>query len=181
MALLDTLIPNASADIVAVFDENFSQVFENARPVKAMVKEYAKVMEHPIETGATITDHRVIQPIEIELSMILASDDYRSVYQQIRQLYLDATLLTVQTKTATYENMLISEMPHDEDPDQFDSVILALRMKEVDFVTATFGTLPASKVANPVNASTTQSGEKQSKAVTTRQSILAESIFGRSQ
>lgn len=163
MPLLDTLIPSASSDVVAVFDQNFTQVFEKARPMKIRISEFAKVMEHPIETGATITDHRVIEPIEIEIDIIMTSADYRSVYQQIRQLYIDATLLTVQSRTANYSNMLISEIPHDEDPDVFDAVILTIKMKEVFFVTAQFGTLPPSAVANPVNASTQEQGNQQTK------------------
>lgn len=161
MGLLDVRLPNASADTVAVFDENFNQVFSNARPIKAKIYESAKVMEHPVETGVTVTDHRVIEPVEIELSMILTAADYRSVFQQIKQIYIDATLLTVQTKTDSYQNMIISAMPHDEDPELFDAVAVAVKLEEVKFVTAQFGTLPASKVANPTNASTIQKGEQQ--------------------
>lgn len=161
MGLLDVRLPNFSADAVAVFDEGFNQVFENARPIKAKVYESAKVMEHPVETGVMVTDHRVINPVEIELSLILTALDYRSVYQQIKQIYRDATLLTVQTKTDSYLNMIISDMPHDEDPDLFDAIAIAVKLKEVLYVTAQFGTLPASRVANPVNASTVQKGEQQ--------------------
>lgn len=163
MPLTDLRLPNASADVVAVFDKNFNQVFVNARPIKAMISEQAKVMEHPIETGAVITDHRIIQPVEIELSLILIASDYRNVYQQIKQLYRAGEILTVQTRTDTYQNMLIQKLPHDEDPEMFDVVALALGLKEAQFVTAQFGTLPASKVRDATDASTTQKGQQTTK------------------
>ena len=55
-------------------------------------------MEHPVESGAVITDHRIVMPIEIDLSLILASADYTDVYKAIRQYYYAATLLTIQTR-----------------------------------------------------------------------------------
>ena len=163
MPLLNVKVPNASADVVAIFDENFNQVFENGRPIKAMVNEDSKVMEHPVETGATITDHSIILPVEIELSLILDSENYRNTYQQIKTLFKSRKLLTVQTKTDSYRNMLIQKIPHDEDPELFDVIAIAVSLKEVLFVTAQFGTLPASKVANKSNASTVQKGEQQAK------------------
>lgn len=160
MPLTNLRIPSASADVVAVFDENFNQVFANARAIKANVNEYSKVMEHPVEDGTTITDHTVVQPTEIELSLMLIVDP-RSVFQQIKQLYLTRTLLTVQTRSDSYTSMLISDMPHDEDPDIFNVLPLALKLKEVIFVTAQFGTLPAKKVKDKNMASTSQKGEQQ--------------------
>lgn len=172
MPLNNVLVPNASADIVAVFDDNFNQVFVNGRPIKAIVNEDSKVMEHPVETGATITDHSIILPVEIELSLILSADEYRNVYQQIKQVFFGRRLLTVQTKTDSYRNMLIQKLPHDEDPELFNVIALALSLKEVLFVTPQFGTLPASKVANKSNASTVNRGEQQSQGAAGTPSII---------
>ena len=160
MPLTNLKVPNASADVVAIFDKNFNQVFENARPIKAMVNEDSKVMEHPIETGSVITDRQVFLPVAIELSMILTPDSYRDTYQQIKQLWRRGEILTVQTRTDTYFNMLIQKPPHDEDPELFDVIALALSLKEAQFVTAQYGTLPASKVANKTDASTVQKGQQ---------------------
>lgn len=180
--LTDLLLANYTTDVVGVFDSNFNPLFTGAKPIKAAINESTKVMEHPVETGITITDHKVIQPVEIQLSLILPSggrfsgDTYRSVFQQIKQAYIKGTLLTVQTKAATYRNMIISDMPHDEDPEMYDAIALAVRLREVLFVTATFGTLPASKVRNKTNASTTQRGQQtgtSTSGTAAEQSILA--------
>lgn len=177
MSLLNILIPSSSADAVAVFDDSFNQVFEQANSMKVNVIETSKVMEHPVEDGTTITDHRVLMPDEIELSLILSGSNFRSVYQQIKQIYRAGTLLTVQTKTDTYSNMIISDMPHDESGDMFDAVLIAVRMKQVLFVTAQFGTLPQSKVANKSQSSTVKKGQQQSTAATPEQTARGSLLY----
>lgn len=161
MSLISALLPNFSADVVAVFDQSFNQLFDGARPLKASINESAKVMEHPVETGVVITDHKIINPIDIELSMLLTPATYTDVYGQIKQTFLAGSLLTVQTRTASYPNMLIAEMPHEEDPGMFDVIALALKLHEVQFVQAQYGTLPPSKVKKKSNASTADKGQVQ--------------------
>lgn len=123
-------------DQVGVFDQNFNQVFAAARTMKAVIKEEARAMEHPLETGAVITDHRIILPVEIELSMFVQSGDVQDIYQEIRQYYLNSTLLLVQTRTTVYANQFIVGMPHEEDPDQFDAITIGLKLKQAQVVTS---------------------------------------------
>lgn len=155
--IIDNLLPSAAIDYVAVFTQDFTQVFTKARAIKAVVKEQAKVMEHPVESGAIITDHRIILPVEIELSLILQAPDYQDVYKTIRQFYLNGTLLVVQTRSGIYENQLISGMPHEEDPAQYNALAIALSLKQVQFVTAQFGVVPK----NPKNSNTVDRGTQQ--------------------
>lgn len=169
----------ASQDVVGVFDSNFNQIFEEARAIKATVKEEAKVMEHPLEDGSTITDHKIILPTEIELSLIIQAEDYKSVYDKIKEFYLGTELLSVQTRTGEYSSMVIQAMPHDETADMFDTVAIAMRLKEVKLVQAQFGGLPPRKVADPNNASTVKKGEQQAQGTTEeRKGSVLSRIFG---
>lgn len=174
-------IPNFAIDVVAVFDQDYTQLFQNARPIKAIVKEDSKVMEHPLETGATIIDHRIIQPIEIEMSLILNRDDYQDAYQTIKQLFLNATLLIVQTRSATYTNQLIQSMPHDEDPEFYNTLLLTLKLKEVQFVTSKTEPVPKNKN----NISTVNRGNIEPTSATSSQeasgSFIFDQTFGRKQ
>lgn len=145
-------------DVVAVLTADFKQVFVKARAVKAAVVRASKTMEHPLETGATVVDYSIILPVTIELSLILASDDYKAVYQQVRDLFLQRTLLTVQTRVDSFASMLIEKMPHEETSDMFDGVALALSLREALFVTPQFSNL---KVASPQNSTTVQRGQQQ--------------------
>lgn len=149
-------------DVVGVYDDTFRQLFEAARAIKASVKEDSKLMEHPVETGATITDFSIILPIEIELSLIASGvDAYRAVYGQIKQAFSGRNVLAVQTWTGLYRNMIIQSMPHEEDPALADAIAIALKLKEVVIVEAQYAALPARKVRNPANSSTVARGQQQ--------------------
>ena len=166
MVFIDGFIPSFASDTVAIFTQDYTQLFKNARAIKANVKEEAKVMEHPIETGATIVDHRIILPTEIELSLILLSIDYQTVYHQIRDYYYNSTLMIVQTRSGSYPNQLIQSMPHEEDPTQYDVLTLVLNLKQVQFAVAQYGTTPK----NPSNVNTSNRGTQQGTPATDSQS-----------
>lgn len=148
-------------DVLAVLDADLNQVFADARAIKATIARGSKAMEHPLETGATITDHRIILPVGIELALILSSEDYAAVYQQVRDLFIKGTLLTVQTRVDSFPSMLIEKMPHDESPDMLDGVALALSLKEALFVEPQFSTLKVEKVAKPKDSTTVKRGQQQ--------------------
>jgi hypothetical protein len=163
-----------ATDVVCVLDANLSQVFATARPIKAVIKEESKAMEHPLETGAIVTDHRVILPVEIELSLVLSAEDYRGTYRQIRDLFYKGELLTVQTRTESYRSMVIASMPHEENADAFDVVMQALTLKEAQYVEAQF---TDAKVARPRDSRTVQRGEQQPKAAPERGGSILSRLF----
>lgn len=183
MALLNAIqnevLYYLGVDAVGVFtSDNFTQVFPEARPLKVRIKEEAKLMEHPVETGAVITDHEIFLPIELELSLIIQAVNYKDVYQTIKQFYLKGTLLAVQTKADLYTNQIIAGLPHEEDPETFDTLVIALKMKEVQFVTPQFGIVPRNKTSMP----TVDRGNQQTTAATTDQqdksSVLFKGFYG---
>lgn len=154
------MIATNAQDVVAVLNSSFAQVFGNARALKVAIGRASKAMEHPLETGATVTDHRVLLPVTAELSMVLSTEDYRATYQQIKELYTRGELLTVQTRVDSFTSMLIEKMPHEETPDMVDGVAVALSLKEAKFVTAQFSPL---KVAKPKDSNTVKRGQQQPK------------------
>lgn len=162
MSIYGATVAGASMDAVAVLgQESFGQMFPLARQMKVSARVESKLMEHPLENGATIVDHRVILPKAIELSLFLESGNYRDTYQQIQAAFEAGTLLIVQTRASSFTNLVIEAMPHDEDPTTFDSIVLSLRLKEAKFITPSYGTLPPRKTANKSQASTVKKGQQQ--------------------
>lgn len=157
----DTQTSSAAVDVVAVLDADLNQLFPDARPVKATIKEESKAMEHPLETGALTVDHRVLLPTEIELQCLLTREEYAETFQRVKDVYLAADLCTVQTRVDSYDNMLILAMPHEESADVLDGVTLIVQMRHVMFVTAEFRDLPKVKPANLKNSKTVQRGEQR--------------------
>jgi hypothetical protein len=155
--IINTLLPSAAVDAVAIYDQNYNQLFQQAKSIKVVVKENSKLMEHPLETGSILTDHRIILPTEIEMSLVLSSTDYTDVYKSISQYYYNATLLIVQTRAAIYANQLIEAIPHEEDPNMYDALTIALSLKQILLVSAQYA--PAPKYSS--NTSTQNRGTQQ--------------------
>lgn len=140
----------------------FPQYLQRARPVKLLVRQTLRPMEHPLETGAIITDHVIILPNEIEIEFIAQQKDYISVYQEMRQLWQSATLMRVNTRATSYQNMLIAEMPHEETVERFNAITFRVRFKQVLFantVTATSTQTSVYAPADPTQVPVVQQGQ----------------------
>lgn len=170
---------SAAVDVVGVFDSNFNQLFPDARAMRALVKPSAKLPEHPVEDGSTITDNIIYLPIQIDLSMILLPATYKDTYKQVINLFKQAQTVTIQTTADTYPNMVLQDPPHDENPDMIDTATMALKFREFQFVTAQYQQLPATAVKKPSNATTVKTGQKTGTTATPAQSSIAfDLIFG---
>lgn len=181
MATTDSRVNQASQDLVAILDgKTFQPLFAAANPMRVTVRETSRLTQFKVEDGTTRTDHRVIDPIEIELPLLIAGQ-FRQVFEALRTAFLAGKELVVQTKARTYSGMMITELPHEEAPDQGDSLPVAVRLQEIRSVSPEFGTLPASKVANPNQASTIDKGNQQtavSDASTQRRASTLYEILG---
>ena len=151
-------------DVVGIYDNNtFAQLFKTARPIKANISRDRKIMDHPIETGALVSDFAITMPVSIELSMMLTGEEYAAVYKQIKRYFLASVLVSVQTKADVFPNMLIQAMPHEEDAAMFDAIPLALKLRQVQQVKVQYQALPPQQVAAPQDQSTVNAGVQQPK------------------
>jgi hypothetical protein len=155
MSVLDYFFSSSTQDFVGVFDANFNQVFTKARILKPVVKPSAKGMEHPLESGKTVTDHVIIEPLQLDLTMIITGFDLSNTYEEIFNYFHNFTLFTVQTKTTNYSNLYILEMPHEESPDQFDAVSIVLSFKQALIATSGTSTIVPK---NPIDSDTINRG-----------------------
>lgn len=192
---LASVIPGG--DVVGIFNQSgFGQLFQQARPLKLHLRERAKVMQHPIESGSVITDHEIFLPQEIEIDFILTAGggiagdlisvilgngltaNVTSLYQQIRTYYTSGIIMTIQTKVGSYPNMIIYDMTHEESAEMFDSLLVKVKFRQVQFVTAQYVSLPPQDVVNPTDASTQQTGEQNPQTATQVQAAQAGIIIG---
>lgn len=134
----------------ASYIPSFGQLFADARPMKATVRETSRVMEHPIETGSILADHHIINPVEIDIPMIILAQNYSGTYTQIRQSFVNATPLSVKTRTGVYQNMIIADMPHEEQSEMYNAIMITLRLKQVLLFTS--GTTDLQSAYQPLDA-----------------------------
>lgn len=147
-------------EVVGVFGDGFAPMFEGATSMKAQIDRKSKVMQHPLENGASIIDHRVILANEIQLMLVLSGVNYRNIYKQIVTAYLAGTMLTVQTRVDSFPKMFIAAMPHEETPEMTSAVQVALSLQEAQFALTTFQTMTPRKASN---TSTVKRGEQAPK------------------
>jgi hypothetical protein len=146
-----------ATDPIAIYDQSYVRVFREGKILDVNIKESSRSMEHPVENGIIITDHRIILPVDIEISFLLNSTNYVSVYQQIKENFISATLYTIQTRTGVYENQMIVSMPHVEDETVYNGIVVNLNFRQVLIVTATVAYSPANvKDSDTVNRGTQQ-------------------------
>lgn len=167
----------SAQDIVGVFDDSGAQQFEKARSVRLQVMRDSKSMQHPLEDGSTVVDHRVVLPIEANLLMVLQAEDYRDSYSKMQALFNSGQLLTLQSKTSRYANMYIAAMPHEETSEMLDAVQITISLVEAQFfksqATASGG---GRSPRGSKSATTIKRGEQSAKAAP--QSSTAFKLFG---
>lgn len=180
---VNNLLSNFFAvDVVGIYNQdNFEQIFKEARPVRAEVRETSTVMNHPVETGVILSDHHIINPVEISITLTINSEFYDSVYNQIKNAFIAATLLSVQTRTSVYNKMIIANMPHQENPDTFDMVIMNLHLKEVLFVVPNSVSEAAQpqnfSPSDPANSNTVSTGQKYPARISATQISAVQSFL----
>ena len=67
---------------------------------------------------------------------------------------------TIQTRVDSYDNMFIEAYPYEENSKIVGTIALNINFIEQQFVGVKVGDLPASKVKEPANADTVDSGTK---------------------
>lgn len=152
-----------NTEVYGIYDAGFNLRFEKMILLKASIQREARLMEHPLEDGSTIVDHRVLMPTEIEIAVQLPSGEYESLYQEINRAWISTELFNIHTRPGIYKSMALASMPHDENPEQLNVIPMFLRFKEVRLVTTQYQALPARKVARPRDQSTVKRAEQTGK------------------
>lgn len=151
-----------AVDVVSIMNaETGEQVFAGARPLSASVFEDARAMQHPLEDGSSVVDHMIFLPVEIDMALRI-TDDVKTVFEEMRELFRSSTKLTVQTRTGTYDDQYITSLPADERGERAGSVDVDLRLKQAVFIEAQY----AGAIA-PVTRANAGSGRAASARTTT--------------
>lgn len=144
-----------------------------------------EITRHPVQDGSSITDHAFVQPKTLEMEIVFANTDARTLketYQKLIELQASAVPFDVVTGKRAYKNMLISSISNTTDADTENVLSLGLSLQEIRIVQVEVAVVPPrSRQAQPAKTSGTQnSGAKSAQEEVKpqrRQSILA-SIAG---
>jgi hypothetical protein len=148
-------------DEVAILDqETFDVLFAGANIMGLDVSDEKKYTQFQVEDGSSRSDHSIKLPILINATMMIG-DDTRVIFERLRQAYLDDRLLVIQTRTASYESMLIEAIPHSETIDNLLGISISIRFVEWRTVAPVYGAMPLGTTKEPKQSSTIPRGQQQ--------------------
>lgn len=149
-------------DPVKIFEqESGDEPFAGVGMVGITVNETANTMSHPVENGSTVSDYRVVMPNEIEVHFSLNREDYRNIYQLMKDGFLKGTVYQVQTKAGFYSDLVISKLPHEENADQYDVIPLVMGLKEVLYAYSEIVKISPDDARFAKHSDTKKAGKKQ--------------------
>lgn len=168
---------------MALLDDSFALITTQQRRVSTLIPDVVTrevsrdelvITDHPVETGAAISDHAFLRPVEVE--MILGWSDStagyvgyaREVYEQLISLQKQREPFEMSTGKRNYQNMLISSLGVQTDEKTENVLMVTARFREVIIVSTQTTGAPKSAQASPEKTgSTTDRGQKQLKSVGT--------------
>lgn len=160
---------------IAILDQDYNKLLDQIIILDVKVKQDKLAMQHTIETGSVITDYTVLRPVEIDISILINTPDYQDIYFQILGYYENSTLLTIQTKTAIYENQFLTSIPHVENAEMYNAFAMVLKFQQAQIVQATYNVSPK----YPSNSQIVNRGTQQATAANDQQTINAAQSFGK--
>ena len=110
----------------------------------------SKMFEHPIETGAVITDHRILNPNTVSIQAYIAINDTGTL-NELNYYYLTGTPLKIRAGNNVIKNAYLDTEPYE------------ISGKEGQEITPVYVGL--SKARRASNASRVNSGQKQGKKI----------------
>lgn len=164
MILSDILSTSIQERVSILNADTLEPIFQSAHPMRVAVMEAKRATKFAVEDGTERSDHVVRELTEISIDFFL-SDDTRNEFDRIRQAYNDNVLVTVQTKVATYESMIILAVPHDETVELGNSINIPIRLQEWLSVKPEEGIAPE----RPKQKSTVKGGQKQTTKASSQQ------------
>ena len=104
-----------------------------------------KITSHPVQGGANVSDHCYLEPVSlsIELGMSdanlpIISEQFKdsdsralAAFNALRKMQQDRLLITIVTRFATYENMLIERLVIPDDLKSANGMRASLSLKQV--------------------------------------------------
>lgn len=162
---------------MALIDDGFALVRTASRSIGVIIpdvvvtelaRDETAVTDHPVETGAPVSDHAFLLPEMLEMQCGWSNSTVgfvgyaEEVYQQMLALRAAREPFSVSTGKRRYTDMLIIGLVYQNNYRTEYSLFLTVRMRKIRLVnTQTMGA-PASAQSNPASTQSTQStGSKQ--------------------
>jgi hypothetical protein len=173
-------------DLVSAFfvPQRSIDTFQAKVTIEEICNDDLEITEHPIEQGASITDHAFVKPATVSMQVIFTElqAPLAETYANFLALQASREPFTVVTGKRTYNNMLIKSLTEINDAQTENILSLRLRLQEIFIVDLeTVSVSKPSQQASPaVTQATQDAGQKSAQVVDkpTESSILNTLVGG---
>lgn len=128
------------------------------------VEDSLEITSHPVQQGASISDHAFKKPITVKISLQFASFE---LYDKLLKLQNDRTLSKLTTPNRIYNNMILEGLTRTTDSKTFNIISVTANLREIIIVEVKTTSVPPS--ANHKNSkktgATENSGAKNTQPV----------------
>lgn len=143
--------------------EEGAEVLADCSIIRCTVSDKARLMEHPLEMGGKIVDHKVFEPITANLQIAMPISGFEMECATLKELYRKGTMLSLQTKAYVYENLQISGIPHEETAENINRLVFNIELREAQVAQSVYVD-KSTKVKSKADAPTKKVGQVQGKS-----------------
>lgn len=118
----------------------------------------ANMFEHPLESGAVVADHRILNPKKISVTAYISLDDITTL-KELNYYYLTSTPLKIRAENYVINNAYIENQPFKVSGSCIDKTQYTITFKEAEEISPVY--IGMSKARNKSNSSRVNSGQKQ--------------------
>lgn len=146
----------------AAYDGN-KEVLTGLEIEKCNAEISANMFEHPLESGAVISDHRILNPTTVSLQAYIAIND-RNTLNELNYYYLNGKPLKIRAGNNVIKNAYIYLQPFELTGSRLDKTLYSINFKEAQEITPVYVGL--SNARRKSNTSRINTGQKQGQKVT---------------
>jgi len=124
-----------------------------------------EITQHPVQQGATITDHAYLKPATVSIKIMFNAADapLAETYAKLRQLQASREPFDVVTGKRAYKNMLLKSLGQTNDAQTENVLSISAELQEIFIVQVETTTVPPRKrQANPGKTGATENAGQKS-------------------
>ncbi|MBQ2396438.1 MAG: hypothetical protein II304_05275 [Bacteroidales bacterium] len=131
----------------------------------AKVNIESELCDHPIETGALVTDASIVLPVSAEVTVAMPTLFAERIYEQMYKMFEEKKdKIILQTNYGLYRNLVLQNINYELTHDKVDRALFTLTLREVQerYVNDSAGEVASekAKIAEASDATTVNTGSQ---------------------
>lgn len=164
-------------DVASFFPRRVVGPFTATVTLEEVGTDELEITQHPVQQGASITDHAFVKPSTLNLKLMWNADDapLSETYQNLLDLQASREPFMVVTGKRSYTNMLIKSLGQTTDVQTENVLSISLQLQEIILTAVEVTTVPPRKNQKDAGktGATENAGKKQAQETPRKRSALA--------